>query len=65
MTHEELRHCIEDQDRRLNEAFEALREMRGSVPEEFVAQVTREFERIAEITPRLSETSVNPMGLRA
>ncbi len=65
MTHDELRHCIEDQDRRLNEAFEALREMRGSVPEELVAQVTREFERITEITPQLTTMSSTPIGLRA
>jgi hypothetical protein len=66
MTHEELKACIEDQDRRLGEALKALNEMRGSVPEELVAEVAREFERISELTPQVSQTSSQPtMGLRA
>lgn len=66
MTHEELKACIEDQDRRIAEALRALNEMRGSVPEELVAEVAREFERIADLTPQISQTSSQPTtGLRA
>jgi len=66
MTHEELTACIEHQDRRIAEALQALSEMRGSVPEELVAEVTRELERIADLTPQVSQTSSQPtMGLRA
>ena len=66
MTHEELNAAIEDQNRRLTEALQALSEMRGSVPEELVAEVAREFERIGELTPQISQTSSQPTtGLRA
>ena len=66
MNHDEIKACIEDQDRRLGEALRALNEMRGSVPEELVAQVTREFERIAELVPQVSSTSLtSTTGLRA
>ena len=67
MTHEELKACIDDQDRRLAEALQALSDMRGSVPEELVVHVAREFERIADLSPQIFSnnlsTHLGPAGL--